>query len=128
MFRHRTGKVSAHHLDMGGWKEGNTEALFNNIDSILRENIIDWKKCVAVALGNTTVNVGKNSSIITHVLTKNKNMSINGCPCHIIHSTGNKAKERFSEVSGFDVEDFLVDLFHWFDESSKRKGTSNFQP
>ena len=108
---------------MGVWKEGNTEALFNNIDSILRENIIDWKNCVAVGLGNTTVNVGKNSSIITHVLTKNKNMFINVCPCHIIHNTGSKAKEQFSEVSGFDVEDFLVNLFHWFDESSKRKGT-----
>ena len=55
-------------------------------------------------------------------------MFINGGPCHMIRNTGNKATKRFSEVSGFDVEDFLVDLFHWFDESSKRKGTSNFQP
>ena len=80
LFRDKRGKVSAHLLDIGGWKEGNTEALFNNIDSILRENIIDWKNCVAVGLGNTTVNVGKNCSIITHVLKKNKNMFINGCP------------------------------------------------
>ena len=128
LFHDKKGIVSAHLLNLGGWKEGNTDTLFNNIDSILRENIIDWKNCVAVGLGDTTVHIGENSSIMTHVLTKNKNMFTNDCPCHIIHNTGNKAKERFSEVSDFDVEDFLVDLFHWFDESSKRKSTSNFQP
>ena len=68
------------------------------------------------------MNVGKKNSIITQVLAKNKN----GCPCHIIHNTANKAAERFSEASGFDVENFLVDLFHWFDKSSKRKVTSDF--
>ena len=83
--------------------------------------------CVAVGLDNTAVNVEKKNSIMTRVLVKNKNIFINGCPRHIIHNTANKAVEQFSEVSGFDVEDFLVDLFHWFDKSSKRKVTSNFQ-
>ena len=84
--------------------------------------------CVAVGLDNTAVNVGKKNSIMTRVLAKNKNIFINGCPRHIIHNTANKAVEQFSEVSGFDVEDFLVDLFHWFNKSSKIKVTSNFQP
>ena len=35
------GKVSAQLLDMGASKEGTAEALFNNIDSILRENKVD---------------------------------------------------------------------------------------
>ena len=67
---------------------------------------------------------------ITILLTgiiEEQNYIYNGCPCHIIHNTANKAAKRFSEVSRFDVEDFLVDLFHWFDKSSKRKVTSNFQ-
>ena len=25
--------------------------------------------------------------------------------------------------TGFDIEDMLVDVFHWFDKSSKRKNT-----
>ena len=99
-------------------KEGFTEALFNNINSILRENRVDWENCVAVGLDKTAVNVGKQNSVMTLVLVKNKNIFITGCPCHIIHNTANKVAERFSEVSRFDVEGFLVDLLHWFDKSS----------
>ena len=127
-FDDNKGKVSAQHLDMGACKESTAEALFNNIDTILRENRVDWENCVAVGLDNTTVDIGKKNSIMTRVLAKNKNIFINGCPRHITHNTANKAVEQFSEVSGVDVEDFLVDLFQWFDKSSKRKVTSNFQP
>ena len=121
LFDDNKGKVSAQFLDMGACKEGNAEALFNNIDFILRENKVDWENCVAVGLDNTAMNVEKKNSTMTRVLAKNKNIFIYGCPSHIIHNTSNKAAQRFSEVSGFDVEDFLVDLFHWFDKSSKRK-------
>ena len=55
---------------------------------------------------------------MTRVLAKNRNIFINDCPCHIIHNTANKAAEPFSEVSRFDVEDFFVDLFHWFDDKA----------
>ena len=122
LFDDNKGKVSAQHLDMGACKKGMAEVLFNNIDSILR----DWENCVPVGLDNTAVNVEEKNSIMTRVVAKNKNIFINGCPCHIIHNTANKAAERFSEASGFDVENFLVDLFHWFDKSSKRKVTSDF--
>ena len=74
------------------------------------------------------MNVGEKNSIMTRVLAKNKNIFINGCTSHVIHNTANKAAGQFSEKSGFGVEDFLVDLFHWFDKSSKIKFTSNFQP
>ena len=127
LFDDNKGKVSVHLLDMGACKEGTAEARFNNIDSIRRKNKVDWENCVAVGLENTAVNVGK-KSIMTGVLAENKKIFINGFPCHIIHNIANKAAKRFSEVSGFDVEDFLVDLFQWFDKSSKRTVTSNFQP
>ena len=69
-----------------------------------------------------------------------------GCPCHIIHNTAQKASQAFCSVSdgtcslisatlyiasnysykraqitGFDVDDFLVDLYFYFDKSTKRK-------
>ena len=127
LFDDNKGKVSVQLLDRGACKEGTAEVLFNNINSILRASRVDWENCVVVGLDNTAVNVGKINSIRTRALAKNKNIFINGCPCQIIHNTTNKAAERFSEVSRFDVKDFLVDLFHWFDKSSKRKVTSNFQ-
>ena len=110
-----------------GWKKGTAEALFNNIESILREKKVDWENCVAVGLDKMAVSVGKKNSIMTRILAKNKNIFINGCPCHITHNTANKTTVRFSEVSGFDIEDFLLDLFHWFNKSSKRKVTSIFE-
>ena len=127
LFDDDKGKVSVQLLDMGACKEGTAEALFNNINSIPRENRVNWEHCIVVGLDNTAVNVGKNNSNMTRVLAKNKNIFINGCPCHINHNTANNAAEQFSEVSRFDVKDLLVDLFHWFDKSSKRKVTSNFQ-
>ena len=127
LFDDNKGKVSVQLLDMGACKEGTAEALFNNINSILRENRVDWENCVVAGLGNTAVNVGKKNSIMTRVLAKNKNIFINACLCHIIHNTANRAAELFSKVPRFDVEDFLVDLFHWFNKSSKRKVSSNFQ-
>ena len=38
-----------------------------------------------------------------------------------MHNTENKAAEQFSEVSGFDVEDFLVDLFTGSTEGPKER-------
>ena len=108
LFDDNKGKVSVQLLDMGSCKDGTAEALFNNINYILIENRVDWENCVAVGLDNTAVNVGKKNSVMTRVLAKNKNIFINGCPCHIIHNTTSKAAERFSEVSRLDVEDFLL--------------------
>ena len=48
-------------------------------------------------------------------------MYINGCPCHIIHNTANKGASSFALETGLDIEDMLVDVFYWFDESHKRK-------
>ena len=126
LFDDNKEKVSAQLLDMGACKEGTTEALFSNMDSILRENKVDWANCVDVGLGNTAMNVAKRNSIMTRVLTKSKNIFLNGWPCHIIYKTANKAAEQFSEKSGFGVEDIPVELFPCFDKSSKRKVTSNF--
>ena len=98
LFDDNKGKASVQLLDMGACKEGTAEALFNNINSILRENRVDCQNCLFAGLDNIAVNVGKKNSIMTQGLAKNKNIFMNGCACHIIHNTANKAAERFSEV------------------------------
>ena len=55
LFDDNKGKFSVQRLDMGACKEGTTEALFNNINSILRENKVDWENCVVIGLDNTEV-------------------------------------------------------------------------
>ena len=44
-----------------------------------------------------------------------------GCPCHQIHNTAAKTADAFHEITQFDVEDMLIDIFYWFEKSIKRK-------
>lgn len=46
-----------------------------------------------------------------------------GCPCHITHNTASTAADAFCKVTGFDVEELAVDVFYWFDKSTKRKSS-----
>ena len=39
----------------------------------------------------------------------------------VVHNTSAAAASAFTEATGFDVSDILVDLYYWFDHSSKRK-------
>ena len=55
------------------------------------------------------------------MLQRNPNVYFNGCPGHIIHNTAHKAGEVFTMNSGFDLEEFVIDLFYWFNKSTKRK-------
>ena len=121
LFDNSKARVLSQLLKMGASKESTAEALFNNIDNVLEINDISWQNCVALSVDNTAVNIGKRNSIKMRVLKMNPNIFVNGSPCHIIHNIASKASEMFTRVLKFDVEDFLVDLFHWFDKSSKRK-------
>ncbi|KAL1268761.1 hypothetical protein QQF64_034124 [Cirrhinus molitorella] len=44
-----------------------------------------------------------------------------GCPCHIAHNNAHAGGLVYSEISGFDVEDFCIDVAYWFKSSTKRK-------
>ena len=80
----------------------------------------------AIVLGfgvdNTSVNVGLRHSIMPHVQQKNAECYFMGCPCHLVHNIAGHASEALQKSAGFDIEDFCVDVFYWFDKSTKRKG------
>ena len=79
--------------------------------------------CIAFAVDNTSVNVGRQKSLIVEARKKNKQIVLMGCPCHIAHSTARKSTKAFFNhpLEHFDVEDLLVDIYFHFDHSSKRK-------
>ena len=52
-----------------------------------------------------------------------KKLCVSGCPCHILHNATSKASSEFSKISKFDLEDHSVDLYYWFNKSSKWKDT-----
>ena len=58
---------------------------------------------------------------LNHVHYKNSIIIMSSCVCHIFHNATCKAGSLFSNITSFDIEDHCVDLYHWFDKSSKRK-------
>ena len=44
-----------------------------------------------------------------------------GSPCHIVHNTARHEANAFATVTGCDVGDFLVDVFHYLTVVQKGK-------
>lgn len=59
---------------------------------------------------------------MTHVQEKNAACYFMGCLCHLVHNIASHASDALQKSTGFDVEDLCVDIYYWFDKSTKRKG------
>ena len=108
-------------LDMCMTDESTAHAIFSKIDATLKQNNVPWNNCVSIGMDNTSVNVGRRNSIMTKVQVVSPSVFVNGCACHIIHNTAIKAASAFETVTRFNVEDICIDIYYWFDKSTKRK-------
>ena len=70
---------------------------------------------------NTSVNIGIWHLIMT-CPQKNSACYFMGCPCHFIDNIAGHALDGLQRATGFDVEDMCVDVYYWFDKSTKHKG------
>ena len=86
----------------------------------MTDNSIAWKNCIAFSVDNTSANLDQFNSIKTWVLEGNPHCYFLGCACHILHNTAGKASAQLKQVSGFDIDDLAVDIFYYFDKSTKR--------
>ena len=68
-----------------------------------------WSLCTSVGIDNTSVNVGVRNSLKSRITQWNPSVYFCGCPFN----------EAFAKSCGFAVEDFTVDLYYWFDKSTK---------
>lgn len=64
----------------------------------------------------------ESNSNASRFLEKNENVFIVGCPCHLAHIAVSNDHDAFSGNIEFNIENAIVDLFYWFDESAKWKG------
>lgn len=62
--------------------------------------------------------MGRHKGLYRHFERENGSIYTAGCPCHIIHNT---AGYSFTAQTKFNVDDLLVDLFYYFNQSTKRK-------
>ena len=100
---------------------GTAATIFQKINDIMIKLQLTWKNCVGFSLDNTSANLGVRNSIKSRVILKNNNCYFMGYPCYIIHNTAHKRSAGFTCNTKFDVEDFCIDIFYYFDESTKQK-------
>lgn len=123
-FDENHSKVIMRFLDMcitTGKEAASAEVIFDKINNVLQIHNIPWVNCIGVGVDNTSVNIGRHNSIMTRIHGMNPSVYFMGCPCHITHNTASHAADSLRQVTGFDVEEFLIDIFFWFDKSTKRK-------
>ena len=75
-------------LDICPTTSATAEAIFNSMDSRLATLLgMDnpWINCTAVAVDNTSANIGVYNSLKTRIQGRNSSVYFNGCPCHIVH-------------------------------------------
>uniref|UniRef100_H3BH34 HAT C-terminal dimerisation domain-containing protein n=1 Tax=Latimeria chalumnae TaxID=7897 RepID=H3BH34_LATCH len=111
-------------LDIGitvGRHSATAEVIFEGTDHCLQQYNVPWYNCVNFSLDNTSVNTGKHNSLMSRAKEKTKDIYICGCLCHIIHITASKASAEFAQETGFDLDDYCIDVSYWFTKSTKRK-------
>ena len=64
------GCVTTPFLDMCLTSASTAEAIFSKIDETIQNFDIDWNKCIAFGVDNTSVNMGAHNSIRTRVTQK----------------------------------------------------------
>ena len=113
-------QVKTSFLDMWLSRGSTAEMLFQGIDDCLAGHRIPWENCIVFSVDNTYVDLKKNNSIMTRVKLQNPSVYFNGCQCHVVHNTSSATAKVFNAETGFDVEDLLVNIYYWFDHSTKR--------
>ena len=107
-------------LDMCSTSSATADGIYSVMNSILTELLQSnpWNMCTSVCVDNTNVNIGAHNSLKTRIEDENSAIFVNGCP---YHNAARKASESFCNNGGFDVEELCIDLYYWFDKSTKRK-------
>ena len=119
-------RVMTKFLDMNvmeGKDVSTAAAMFKSVDYLFWKFDLHWEYVTNIGVDNTNSNKGQHNSIASWAKEKNKEIITAGCPCHVLHNAAGKAAEEFTKVSEFDFEDQRVNLFFWFDKSTKRKNT-----
>jgi hypothetical protein len=100
---------------------GNTEAstgqnIFNLLNAELVLRNIPWKNCIAFECDSASVMVGRYKGVAAFIKKEHPSVYVQGCVCHLIHLAAEKAVAELP----VSVEDLLIDLYYYFDKSTKR--------
>lgn len=112
------GKIMTELLNIPACKSSSTgENIFKLLDNELKRHDVSWQNCIAFGCDNASVMTGKHKGVAAFIKKENSHVQIQGCPCHLLHLA---AKAGNSQLS-INAEEVLIDLFYYFDKSSKRR-------
>lgn len=116
------GVVSSKFLSMCLCNKGTAAVYFEKLEEVFDSHNIPWSNCIALSVDSTSVNIGRHNSIKSRLEVKNPSVYTLGCPCHFIHNAAHTASKKLLAACRFDVEELAVDIYYYFDHSTKRKG------
>ena len=122
VFDNDLGMVKSKFLSMCLCNEGTAATYFEKVEEVFVSHDIPWSNCIALSVDSTSVNIGRHNSIKSRLEVKNPSVYTLGCPCHFVHNAAHKASKMLEGATGFDVEELAVDVYYYFDRSTKRKG------
>lgn len=83
---------------------------------------IPWVNAVSLSVDNTNSMIGRNNAFASRCRQRNPDIFVSGFPCHVVHIAGSNGHDAFAKVIGSNIEDLHIDLYNWFERSTKRKG------
>ena len=121
VYNEKTGEICSRFWHMCLVSDSSAAGIFTQVSKVFEEDNVPWQNIIGLSLDNASVNMGRHNGLYRKFEAKNSSVYTFGCPCHIIHNTANHAARAFAGVTGFSVSDFLVDIFYFFDNSTKRQ-------
>ncbi|KAI6646354.1 hypothetical protein LOD99_9225 [Oopsacas minuta] len=115
IFDIKTHKVEFRFYDMyttTGRNLHSSDTIMSKLLDIFLSSQIPLINCVAISCDNASVNLGKHHSIMTSVKKLNPSVYFLGCPCHIVHNAASFAAASFCSITGFDVQEMMIDIFY----------------
>lgn len=97
------------------------KGIFAKVSEVFISQKVPWENVIGLSLDNAAVNMGRKNGLFRHFEKQNPSIYTFGCPCHIVHNAGSFASKVFTSETGFDINDFLVDIYYYFDNSTKRQ-------
>ena len=86
----RSEIVTNHFYDMCCAEEDDgskAKAIIEAIDEKFSAYGMPYENCITLSVDNASTRVGVNNSVASRFKTKNENVFIGGCPCHLAHSS-----------------------------------------
>ncbi|KAM9393166.1 general transcription factor II-I repeat domain-containing protein 2-like [Pholidichthys leucotaenia] len=90
--------------------------IFAENDNFMRLHNIPWENVVGFASDNCNTMVGRDNSVLSRLKEKSSNVFSIGCICHL----ANLCVKAGVKALPMKLDDFLVDIFYFFHNSSKR--------